>query len=140
MVLSSRADEEGARHLVNTPITDTASGLAVVIGICAALLHRERTGDGQYVSTSLLRTGLFLQSHSVIREPVHDAVMRDPLLAEVDRLRKAGAPWEAILDARRPDDSTFGGFFLYYAVYRTSDRSSPSALSPTRTVTRFAAC
>jgi len=121
MVLSGRADEEGARHLVNVPIADTASGLAAAVGICAALLHRERTGEGQYVSTSLLRTALFLQSSAVMREPVHDSVMRDPLIEELTRLRTSGGSWGEILEARRPDEAAYGGFFLYYAVYRTKD-------------------
>jgi crotonobetainyl-CoA:carnitine CoA-transferase CaiB-like acyl-CoA transferase len=38
---------------------DNVTALALVSGILGALLARERTGRGQLVSTSLLRTGLF---------------------------------------------------------------------------------
>jgi crotonobetainyl-CoA:carnitine CoA-transferase CaiB-like acyl-CoA transferase len=41
---------------------DNITGMALVAGVLGALLNRERTGRGQLVSTSLLRTGLFCES------------------------------------------------------------------------------
>jgi crotonobetainyl-CoA:carnitine CoA-transferase CaiB-like acyl-CoA transferase len=38
---------------------DHSTAVATAAGICAALLARERTGRGQQVSTSLLRTGVY---------------------------------------------------------------------------------
>ena len=38
---------------------DQVTAITLVSGILGALLHRERTGRGQLVSTSLLRTGIF---------------------------------------------------------------------------------
>ena len=38
---------------------DHSTGLATAAGVCAALLARERTGEGQVVSTSLLRQGAY---------------------------------------------------------------------------------
>jgi crotonobetainyl-CoA:carnitine CoA-transferase CaiB-like acyl-CoA transferase len=38
---------------------DHATGLTTVAAVCAALLQRERTGNGQLVETSLLRTGIY---------------------------------------------------------------------------------
>jgi crotonobetainyl-CoA:carnitine CoA-transferase CaiB-like acyl-CoA transferase len=38
---------------------DVVSGMSLVAGICGALLARERTGRGQIVTTSLLRSGVF---------------------------------------------------------------------------------
>ena len=40
-------------------IGDTVTGMATVAAILAALLHRERTGQGQLVATSLLRAGAY---------------------------------------------------------------------------------
>jgi crotonobetainyl-CoA:carnitine CoA-transferase CaiB-like acyl-CoA transferase len=41
---------------------DHNAGLAAAAGICAALYRREKSGDGQLVSTSLLREGLYTLS------------------------------------------------------------------------------
>jgi crotonobetainyl-CoA:carnitine CoA-transferase CaiB-like acyl-CoA transferase len=41
---------------------DNVAALALVAGILGALVHRARTGRGQLVSTSLLRTGMFCES------------------------------------------------------------------------------
>ena len=38
---------------------DHSTGVSFAGAICAALLHRERTGEGQFVSTSLLRQGVY---------------------------------------------------------------------------------
>lgn len=40
------------------PITDITAGLLAAIGILAALHHRERTGEGQMVDTSLFEAGI----------------------------------------------------------------------------------
>jgi len=39
---------------------DHATGMTLAGGIAAALLHRERTGEGQLVSTSLMRQGVYM--------------------------------------------------------------------------------
>ena len=38
---------------------DHNTGLAAAAAVCAALYHREKTGEGQIVSTSLMREGLY---------------------------------------------------------------------------------
>jgi crotonobetainyl-CoA:carnitine CoA-transferase CaiB-like acyl-CoA transferase len=40
------------------PLTDITAGLLAAMGILAALHHRTRTGEGQYVDTSLLEAGV----------------------------------------------------------------------------------
>ena len=42
------------------PITDLGAGLFALAGILAALRHRDRSGEGQYVDTSLMEAGLAL--------------------------------------------------------------------------------
>ncbi len=42
------------------PITDLGAGLFATYGILAAYVHRQRTGEGQYIDTSLLEAGIAL--------------------------------------------------------------------------------
>lgn len=41
------------------PVTDLGSGIFAATGILAALYHRQKTGQGQVVDTSLFETGIF---------------------------------------------------------------------------------
>jgi crotonobetainyl-CoA:carnitine CoA-transferase CaiB-like acyl-CoA transferase len=45
---------------VRSAVGDHATGITTVAGIMAALYEREKTGKGRLVSTSLLRTGMYL--------------------------------------------------------------------------------
>ena len=56
MSVTGRGDtEEGAGpQKVGVALTDVMTGLHAVIGILAALHHRERTGEGQYIDLALL--------------------------------------------------------------------------------------
>ena len=46
-----------------TSVIDLHGGMAAASAILAALLHRERTGEGQYVETSLLRSSAHLMNY-----------------------------------------------------------------------------
>lgn len=120
MAAEAKTDEFGAPAPSGaTPVIDRASGFAAAMGICAALYHRERTGAGQELHLSLLHTGLELLSHQVMREPVHDAVVRDPQLAQLTALRDAGARYDAIAAARRAQGPRFASHRLFYGGYHT---------------------
>ena len=45
---------------VGIAINDTSAGLLLANGIMLALLERERTGEGQWVHTSLLEAQIFM--------------------------------------------------------------------------------
>ena len=49
--------------LIPMAIGDSATGLSAAMGIAFALLHRERTGEGQYIEATLLDT--YFQMHEV---------------------------------------------------------------------------
>jgi len=121
MVTDAKMNDDGAPDLIASPIADIASGIAAAMGICAALYHRALTGEGQRLSTSLLRTGLVLQAGTVMREPVHDTVLRDPLMEEIRQIRATGGDYEEILEARRRRASLRTSFRLYYGAYRAKD-------------------
>ena len=50
---------------VGAPIADQVGGMMAVVGILAALVHRERTGEGQEVDISLLGSTMALQSFNI---------------------------------------------------------------------------
>ncbi|MEX0683386.1 MAG: CoA transferase [Dehalococcoidia bacterium] len=94
--------------------------LAAAMGICAALLHAQRTGKGQELHVSLLQSALDLQSDRVMREPVEDATLRDPFLAEIQQRRGAGAHYDQLLEVRHRQQSTRTAYKLFYSAYHTA--------------------
>jgi formyl-CoA transferase len=52
---------------VGIAINDTSAGLLLAYGIVVALLDRERTGEGQWVHTSLLETQIFMLDFQAAR-------------------------------------------------------------------------
>jgi len=55
-LMSINGDVDGPPLVVPIPIADIGTGMFGLIGILAALAHRERTGQGQAVDASLLET------------------------------------------------------------------------------------
>ena len=48
------------KNIASTPIADYGTGIAIAWGVCAALYHREKTGEGQLIESNLLQTALAL--------------------------------------------------------------------------------
>jgi len=61
-----RASEESAMSRWPIGAGDHAASMSVVGGIGLALHHRHTTGEGQLVDVSLLRAGIWANSHSVV--------------------------------------------------------------------------
>ena len=59
-VISVTGDEDGALAKAGIPLSDLAAGLFAAYGILAALEHRERSGEGQLVDTSLFEAAMAL--------------------------------------------------------------------------------
>ena len=77
-------EHDGPQLITATTPADFSAAYSSAIGVCAALYHRERTGEGQRIQTSLLASALTLENAFVSRLPVSDAVLLDPTL-EADR-------------------------------------------------------
>ena len=97
---------------------DYATAMASAMGVCSALFHRAVTGEGQRINTSLLRTGVWLQSHNVNHEPVTDALFDDVTRARLDETRAAGGSYPELIDVRQEGRFTGG---LYYGGYAAKD-------------------
>ncbi|MSP22866.1 MAG: CoA transferase [Dehalococcoidia bacterium] len=118
MALDSKMNDDGAPDLIASPIADIATGLGAAMAICSALYHRAITGEGQRLASSLLRSSLMLMNGTVMREPVHDAVVRDPMVQAVDKLKAQGAPYDQLLAKRGELQLLRTSFRLYYGGYK----------------------
>ncbi len=71
--LSGIQHEDGALHAGGHPfwaltsLGDTGNGFLTAVGICNALMERERTGKGQFVDTSIVNAGLLNTSYAVAK-------------------------------------------------------------------------
>ncbi|TNV78205.1 hypothetical protein FGO68_gene10343 [Halteria grandinella] len=58
-------DPDGSPFKVGYAVTDILTGMTLLQGILGAIIHRERTGEGQFINTSLLEANLFSLSYVV---------------------------------------------------------------------------
>ena len=59
-IISVTGEEDGSPAKAGVPLSDLAAGLFGAYGILCALEYRERTGEGQFVDTSLLEAAMAL--------------------------------------------------------------------------------
>ena len=95
-------EEDGAPRANYPPLAgDTPTGLATAMGIVAALFHRERTGEGQAVRSSLLRSVMMMTCYLNNTDPVADPGGRDIARAALSRVREQGGSYQELVEARR---------------------------------------
>ncbi|MDA1256487.1 MAG: CoA transferase [Chloroflexi bacterium] len=110
------------RYLTVMPMVDYATGYSVVQSVCAALFHRERTGQGQKIETSLFANALTIQGLSLTQVENAPSASFDFVQNELPLLREAGLTYQeidALYRERRP--IPFGAF-IYYRSYQTADQ------------------
>ena len=61
-ICSFQGESTGVPEIVYGSIVDFYAAALLAYGVSSALFHRERTGEGQFVGISLLRTALAMQS------------------------------------------------------------------------------
>ena len=66
-LMSITGHPEGGPVCVGIAINDTSAGLLLANGIVLALLDRERTGEGQWVSTSLIEAQIYMLDFQAAR-------------------------------------------------------------------------
>ncbi len=115
--------------ITSTAIADYGTGMTIAWAVSAALFHRQRTGEGQLVETSLLATALAFQGGVVMELPVADAGMRLPARENRRRMQNEGAGFAELSAARNPLRAFSGN--IYYRTYLTKDGAlAVGALSP----------
>ena len=125
-------DEEGFPALSGAAApADFTTGYAIALGVCAALVHRLRTGEGQRVETSLLANALVLQGSSFMSNPAADAERRADFLEDLRQSRESGEPFDVFVRRRKARVETVSGFGIYYRGYKTKDGAlTVGCLSP----------
>jgi formyl-CoA transferase len=73
-LLSITGDEDGAPARVPTPVSDLTAGLYVVVGVLAALNHRNETGEGQYLATNMFEGQLNMMGYMFVDYMVNGIV------------------------------------------------------------------
>jgi formyl-CoA transferase len=121
VAIDGKLAEDGAPDWPSIPIGDLTAGIATTMGICAALFHRAQTGEGQYVSISLLRVVMQMAFTHMMIEPVNDAVLRDFVTREVERVRAAGGSYDELIRARQVTAGRGSPMSIYWRGYRAKD-------------------
>jgi formyl-CoA transferase len=141
-IMSNYADEDGApRGPGAIPYIDLGTGTLNALGLLAALYHREKTGQGQKLETSLFSTGLALQVQNNVYIDKLDDTQRKQELELLRTARSHGKSHTQVIDelaemrlradlphtvrpievpdcAHRPTDRQT---YPYYRVYPTSN-------------------
>ena len=131
MIGEGKIDLGGApMSITSTAIADYGTGLAIAWSVCAALFHRERTGEGQMIETTLLHTALAFQGTSAMDLPAADA-LKYMKMDRVHGLQQEHASYSALIEAYQMGNIARVGN-IYYRCYATSDGAvAVGALSPT---------
>jgi crotonobetainyl-CoA:carnitine CoA-transferase CaiB-like acyl-CoA transferase len=95
---------------VGAAVVDQHGGALLAMGILAALLHRERTGEGQHLEVAMIQAAFDLMTEPVV-------------------YRLNGAPIE------RPDEAIADTFHSApYGIYRTADGYVAISMTPVKTL------
>jgi len=120
--LLADADTTGdAPVMVRPALADMVTGMLSCLAVVTAIRHRDRTGEGQRVETSLFHTSLGLLSNMFYRYEAYD---REPMAAFAEKLahlRQAGAGFEQQKRAMREEFAVDPPGNIYFRHYRTSD-------------------
>ena len=112
-------------------VNDFSTGFVAAFAVLAALRHRDQTGEGQRVDTSLLGTAMSLAT-PIVAGFAGDADVLDEIDDDLAALRAAGAGFDdqrALYESRI--DAASGVFRLYFRHYQTADGIiSVAAMSP----------
>jgi len=113
---------DGTPRSTRPAINDYSTGMVSAFAVMAGLRHRDQTGEGQRIDTSLLATAMSLATPTVAWFE-QDAEGYAGLQEEIDAMRLAGLTFEeqrAHYESRV--EAAGGAFRLYFRHYRTADR------------------
>ena len=130
-VLASPEDDGATPRFVRPALADIVTGMLSALAVVTAIRHRDQTGEGQRVETSLFHTSLGLISNMFYRYEKIDGEHMDAFADVLANLREEGAGFDQQQSAFRDH---FGGWpagNIYFRHYRTRNGFlSVGCLSP----------
>ena len=103
------------------PIADFATGIAMAWGVCTALYHRERTGKGQKIESTLLATAMGIQTMRMVQVAAVDDEPRGRFFETLARLKERGAHYGEVHDEYRRQLGGWRARSAYYRAYEAKD-------------------
>ena len=120
MTAESKTNNGVPVHVVSSPVVDTSAGICLAWCVCAALFHRERTGRGQKVETTLLGMAIALLGMRFVEVEKLDRDKFEETLESLAAMRGAGIPYGELLKIYESDHPVTPGN-IYYRSYQTAD-------------------
>jgi len=120
MTAESKVSNGAPVHVVSSPFVDTSAGICLAWCVCAALYHREKTGQGQKVETTLLGLALAMLGMRFVEVEALDREKLNTTLESLTALRDAGVPYPELLQIYEADHPVTPGN-IYYRSYQTAD-------------------
>ena len=112
----------GVPHpIITTSPTDLSAGMFMAYSVAAALYHRELTGKGQYIETSLFGAGIFVQYRPMFAIEKFDQKPREEMLADIARAKAEGKRPDEVTAERRSRGDVLRRSNPYYKIYETAD-------------------
>ena len=123
MVSEDKIEDGVPQQVSSTPVADVSTGIATAWSVCAALFHRERSGKGQKIETSLLASALAAQSTRFMEVESVDTAPRAEFYEGLKIMKEVGVPYaDTHAYYREHFDSRRGrGFSIYYRTYQAAD-------------------
>lgn len=116
----AKVDERG-NPLTGPAVADTTTAYAICAGVLAALFHRQRTGEGQKVETSLLINALTIHMSQFDDIPAADGAVREGFLKALADARATGVSYAEFLKTRDAMLRAGQAGNVYYRCYLTQD-------------------
>ncbi len=120
MASNGMVDNGVPRGLRGSPPIDFATGYAVAQGVLAGLFHRERTGRGQKIETSLLSNALYIQTLPLTYVPSSPSAQSRMITEDLPAIREAGLPYPDI-NGLYQQDARAQAYRPYYRTFQTKD-------------------
>ena len=121
LAANGKLEHDGSPGLPRLAAAELPAGIATAIGIGAALVNRQRSGQGEHVEVSLLRVAMSMNYFAAVRDAITDAYHRDPIVEQRARVRSAGGSYADLAGVAAAVGATrsYGG--IYWSGYRAAD-------------------